>query len=184
MVNWPLKICGFFVFFAMNLCSISCVLHPICVWKDCYTWRAWYSRIENLSLSSHLRNSAATPQTENWEAVPLPGRPKHRAWVHGGQMAHHPVSLCTKLDWSCPSVLQPYPQEIKARWNLSEWSPTLAHSSWGDGGKSKPPPWSLSEVGRNTYAQTRTGANTYLLMFTQGHKLTVDRCCQLCGNAA
>lgn len=27
----------------------------------------------------------------------------------------------------------------KSRWNLSEWSPTLAHSSWGDGGKSKAP---------------------------------------------
>lgn len=51
-----------------------------------------------------------------------------------------PDSLCTKLDPSCPSVLQPCPQEIKARWNLSEWSPTLAHSSWGDGGKCKAPP--------------------------------------------
>lgn len=57
-----------------------------------------------------------------------------------------------------PSVLQPCPKEIKARWNISEWSPTLAHSSLGDGGKSNAP-WSL-EVGEghtetHTHAQVR-----------------------------
>lgn len=67
-------------------------------------------------------------------------QPKYRAGVRVNcQMAHHPISLWTKLDRSCPSVLRPCPEEIKARWTLSEWSHSLAHSSWGIGGKSKDP---------------------------------------------
>lgn len=94
-------------------------------------------------------------------------------WFHGGQMAHHPASLCTKLDLCSPGVLKPCSQEIKARWNLSEWSPALAHSSWGDDQDRGPPfpPWSLSDVGRvhrPTETHINTGANTYLLMFTRG----------------
>lgn len=72
--------------------------------------------------------------------VRLSVRPKHRAWVHGGQMAHHHVSLFTNLDQSCPSMLLPCPQEIKARWTLSEWSPALAHSSWAKWWQEQCPP--------------------------------------------
>lgn len=52
----------------------------------------------------------------------------------------HLVDLCTKLDQSSPHVLKPCLQEIKARWNLSEWNPTLAHTSNENGGKTEASP--------------------------------------------
>lgn len=50
---------------------ISCVLCSYLCMKGLIHLESgkWYSRIENLSSSSHLRNSAATPQTKNWVAV-------------------------------------------------------------------------------------------------------------------
>lgn len=81
-------------------------------------------------------------------------------------MAHQPVYLCTKLDQSSPSVLQPCPQEIRARWNLSEWSPTLAHSSWGDSGKTKDP-LELVRGWERTHTHTHTQVQTPICWCSQ-----------------
>lgn len=148
----------------------------VCVRKDCSTPER---------TSTHLQQAAQLHKGFiTWMLL------SPRAPVHFDQMGHRLFSLCTKLDPSCPSVLQPRPQEIKSRCDLSEWSPSLAHSSWGGGGKSKPTPWEIVRVGEkthmhtNTHTQAHTGVSTLLLVFTQGHKLTVARCCQLCGNTA
>lgn len=88
-------------------------------------------------------------------------------------------------------MLWPCSQEIKTRWDLSERSPTLAHSLWEEDGKTKDPLGACQRLGEDiqTHAHTCTGVHTSLLRLTHKERegkeiLTVDVCCQLCGNTA
>lgn len=79
-------------------------------------------------------------------------------------MAHRQVSLCTKLEVSCPSVPLPCLQEIKARCKLSERNPALAHSGRANR-------WQERELRRWTDGRTDTLA---------GAEQGSERRCQLC----